>query len=508
MDFKPEDETPAWDNFALHYNKLKQKHSVVTSAAVSDLLDGVYHGYFAIVAFQRHDKTNAAMEDQAGNLQMLIFRSANWLLRFNYHRANSVTWFDIQERKEAGELANTLRADAAKLLRELALKKESVIKEQIENEADWKAKDVKMVLDIEQRKTRKLLLDDLDRTTNTTVKQIKILNACLENLAFAWREVDDCRNMGEILDDRVKHILERAQMVLGQIRPQSYTKPPAWRVNGITELGPFKVRVVTTNASGKDKPLVFVECAYASSTPIQLRDLLEKRRSHPTSAQMPPGTYSLISADTGSLAQIDADRITSYAAVLGGGLSKNVQGKLSPLSLITIDYGPTHKLIRIPKAAKYFCWAYPVVTSKLEIHKQDPSDMDAFLLFGGYVYFDKDMKAMQCNAINLQGSQLQFSSPCKLGLKIVQELEKQNRFAEITFENMLERGATHFAWLLPSEFSESALYEDDALPVIHPGAFAYKYDDDPSKNNYFVLASVNFISGEAKAAAAASMPEA
>ena len=139
--------------------------------------------------------------------------------------------------------------------------------------------------------------------------------------------------------------------------------------------------------------------------------------------------------------------------------------------------------------ARSFAWAYPVVTKELEIRIENKTAFDMFLLYGGYVYYDKDDELIQCNSL-WPGGQLQFATPAPLPPALDKQIEDEQRWHDITLEPLHAVGARQFAWLPPK-------YTQD---IAH-GGFAYRYEDREC-NNYFVIASAASVAGMADAGAA------
>jgi len=153
--------------------------------------------------------------------------------------------------------------------------------------------------------------------------------------------------------------------------------------------------------------------------------------------------------------------------------------QLSPLHLITLD-DETKVAANIPEHSKYFAWAYPAVDDGT--FRMGTSAEHHFLLYGGYVYFCRDRKAIGTNSIApapLGTEGLMFGRAQDLATPVEQTLTRQGRFQEITLAPMRKAGATHFAWIRPSEFSASTAATD--------GAFAYKFGGGQAK--YFPVVS-------------------
>jgi len=142
--------------------------------------------------------------------------------------------------------------------------------------------------------------------------------------------------------------------------------------------------------------------------------------------------------------------------------------QLSPLHRITLDT-ETKAAASIPAAATYFSWCYPMVTTDDGPRLSGATGEQNFLTFGGYIYFDNKQDVVGTNAIApapLDTLGLMFGRAQRLPQQAAESLTRQGRFQEITLEALASKGATHFAWIRPSEF----------LSVAGPdGCFAYKF---------------------------------
>lgn len=150
--------------------------------------------------------------------------------------------------------------------------------------------------------------------------------------------------------------------------------------------------------------------------------------------------------------------------------------QLSPLHRITLD-AETKVAANIPREATFFAWAYPMVE---EPGKHAPSvggaAESAFLKLGGFVYFDNEQNAVGTNAIcpaPLGTLALMFGRPQILSERVAEELTLKGRFQEVTLEPLVRGGATHFAWIRPTEFSDVIANPD--------GCFAYLFASGPPR---------------------------
>jgi hypothetical protein len=157
----------------------------------------------------------------------------------------------------------------------------------------------------------------------------------------------------------------------------------------------------------------------------------------------------------------------------GLGYGEIVFCQLSPLHRITLDE-ETKVAANIPKDASHFAWAYPAVEDGSGRPGASSAE-GAFLEFGGYVYFNHNKDAVGANSIRpaaIGTLGLMFSRPQILAQEVVNSLTQQGRLQEVTLDVLACKGATHFAWIRPDEFSQSMFCPD--------GAFAYMFADGPA----------------------------
>lgn len=149
--------------------------------------------------------------------------------------------------------------------------------------------------------------------------------------------------------------------------------------------------------------------------------------------------------------------------------------QLSPLHRITLDV-EAKVAANIPKESKYFAWAYPVVLTDEHNSSGAQSAQRAFLDYGGYTYFNENRDVVGTNSIipaPLGTPGLAFGRAQMLPTNVCEILTRQGRFQEITLEVLAQKGATHFAWIRPQEFSDNVACPD--------GCFAYKFANGPPK---------------------------
>merc|ERR1719491_1117599 len=140
------------------------------------------------------------------------------------------------------------------------------------------------------------------------------------------------------------------------------------------------------------------------------------------------------------------------AAGMGG--AEMVFGQISPLHAITLD-SETKVVANIPKSATFFAWAYPMV---LEPGCRGPTGVAeaSFIKYGGDIYFNDHRNVVGTNCISpasLGTLGLMFGRQQRLPASVAEEMTKQGRFQEITLEALSSKGATHFGWIRPGEFS-------------------------------------------------------
>jgi len=105
-----------------------------------------------------------------------------------------------------------------------------------------------------------------------------------------------------------------------------------------------------------------------------------------------------------------------------------------------------------------------------------------FLKYGGYVHFNRACEVVGTNSIApapFGSSDLVFGHSQDLPSSIEDALTRQGRFQEITLTPLAAAGATHFAWIRPTEFSEVIASTD--------GCFAYKFGHETAR--YFPVVS-------------------
>lgn len=382
--------------------------------------------------------------DALAALQLAMFAAANWMRRFVDDRnANDLDYSFIQEHSEGAEMAEVLNAHVDKLFEHVTTRNQSsTVKKAFEAFAiQWRREDAELLKtsEVENGKAAK----KLQRAYNKSQGKTNLSKKRQFQFRKAIAELEDARAP---LTESQKELVDQVKKLLEENSEE--VAVPKWRSDGIKTLGPFGI---------------------ASNIDIQLKCEFEAEAED---NKKPTGTYIMLGP------KMDQE---DYAQGLGG----EVKGMLSPLEEVTIkQHDPTAALIRIPPGAKFFAFAYPVITAELEVTRTRYSPTDAFLLYGGYVYFDAKMNVIAVNALWV-GSNLQLSAPKKLPDDIKQTLLDAGRFRDITLPQLWEAGARKFCWMLPAEFPE--------LKIPH-GGWCYIYEDEEI-NNYFAIASAASVKG-------------
>jgi len=142
--------------------------------------------------------------------------------------------------------------------------------------------------------------------------------------------------------------------------------------------------------------------------------------------------------------------------------------QVSPLHTITLD-DEARIAARIPKDAEYYGWAYPVAQDgpdASEITGSRAADT-AFLRHGGFIYFNESLTVVATNAVSpaAEGTSLIFKAAEMMPQNVLDILERQGRFQEITMEVFRDKGATHYAYIRPDEYGMDC----------PSGAFAFQF---------------------------------
>jgi len=154
-----------------------------------------------------------------------------------------------------------------------------------------------------------------------------------------------------------------------------------------------------------------------------------------------------------------------------------VIGQFSPAHPITLS-DSEKKAAQIPTESTSFVWAYPLAIT-VDVNKLqgiDPSDPDlAFLMVGGYVYFNKEHKVCGVNTIIPADNGLVFSRPKKWNPDFTRFLARSGRFQPITIKALHDCGARWYCWIRPDEpiIDEFGLSEK----LCPNGGFVYLFHD-------------------------------
>jgi len=387
-----------------------------------------------------------AIQDALSGLQLQMYSAANWIRRFADDRHTVGEWVMIEEKRAGHEIAQSLDTKVRNFFTKIQeLTNSKTIQDAFQAyEIKWKQQDVAELA--QAAKDNAALIAHLskewkkfekhDASTISTHKKMMFLAYCAELDDSRQELTADQRTLVNTIKASLKNQEEEA---------------PAWRTQGIKTLGPFGIAANIRVDMDVDFPMDF-----------------QKSRL--------PGKFTV---------KGPKEAIEVYEQGLGG----TVTGGLSPVFPVTIrQTDPTARLIRIPVAAKFFAFAYPVISGQLEVTVVNKSTLDAFLLYGGFVYFDGDMKLIQVNGLWV-GNQLQMSAPKPLPAPVADKLKEAGRFHDITLPQLSNARAKQFAWILPDEFPE--------ISIPH-GGWCYLYEDE-SVNNYFSVASAESVMGLTKA---------
>eukprot|EP01065_Artemidia_motanka_P017278 TRINITY_DN20784_c0_g1_i1.p1 TRINITY_DN20784_c0_g1~~TRINITY_DN20784_c0_g1_i1.p1 ORF type:complete len:1344 (+),score=278.87 TRINITY_DN20784_c0_g1_i1:67-4032(+) len=129
-------------------------------------------------------------------------------------------------------------------------------------------------------------------------------------------------------------------------------------------------------------------------------------------------------------------------------------GPLSPASPVTLPLQDRRAAL-IPEQAVQYMLAYPIEVLEAvpesvsqEINTDDP--LGAFAVYGGFLYLDAEAQVVGANAL-AAGDMLHFDGPFPWRQEYTQQLEADGRLVPITLHALREKGATHFAYLMPNE---------------------------------------------------------
>jgi hypothetical protein len=445
----------ALKEFTLQYNRLLREK--INSRTAFALYSAVIRAETAKDLVSRTPasvKNTDSIQDCLSGLQLSIYAAANWIRRFADDRHTIGEWVMLEEKRAGKELAEQIEFQVKDLFSRVAARTNSktiqtafeafVIRWNKQEESQLKLAEVENQKNIENLKKEFAKVEKEDPPTVSLQKKFVLTAYCAE------------------LEDSRKELTKDQQEVVAKVKGWLHNAdevPPPWRTDGIKTLGPFGIAAA-----------------------VNISMAFEFPENHMT--EKVGATY---------IVDGPKDSIKAYEAGLGG----SVKGRLSPVFKITIKKeDPTAALIRIPLNASYFAFVYPVITGQLEVQVEQKSYLDAFLLYGGFVYFDSEMKFIQANSLWV-GCQMQLSAPKALPTSVSDKLKAAGRFHDITLPQLIDVGAKQFAWILPGEF----------LPEIKAphGGWAYVYENE-KVNNYFSLASAESVLGLAKAFSLHDLP--
>jgi len=126
----------------------------------------------------------------------------------------------------------------------------------------------------------------------------------------------------------------------------------------------------------------------------------------------------------------------------------------------------------IVQEAHHFVFSYPIVTAqelKVSAKESQISDV-AFLVYGGFMYFDSDMVLRDVRAMipSVEGG-LRFGSP-QQWMPEWTLAAGADRWRPVTMPSLREKGVRYFTWLRPDE-------DVEGLVPCHNGGFAYIFHE-------------------------------
>jgi hypothetical protein len=155
---------------------------------------------------------------------------------------------------------------------------------------------------------------------------------------------------------------------------------------------------------------------------------------------------------------------------------ETIQGRMSEPHHISLSSEELSNL-GIVQDARFFAFSYPTVnTQDLQVSAKDALVPDvAFLVFGGFMYFDSDMVLLDVRAAmpSEEGS-LCFEPPQQWQAKWSISVGAE-RWRPVTLPALRGAGVRYFAWLLPGESMDGGV-------ICRDGGFAYIFHE-PSETN-------------------------
>ena len=439
----------AYKQFVLHYNRfLKQQVTSDTASKISRAVIRAETAKDLIHQLSEKILKEQGIQDILSSLQLSIFGAANWMRRFVDDRDKDSQYNFIQERKDGRGIADSIDGLVKSIFDKISSNAESrTIRVAFEAyEQKWKEQDDQaMKVALTEAKNLLLRIEKAwEKVRDEDVEKLDKKKRFTFELAVAQ------------LEDTQTHFDKEQETVITSIKvwlKVDQAVVPPWRKDGIDNLGPFGI--------------------YADIPSLKIGVKFEEDGLSESEKKTLVGTFNVTEPK---------ETIDMYGPHLDG----KVIGALSPRFKVTIKQNdPSAALIRIPPGAEYFCFAYPVITGNMEVKLEKYTPIDAFLLYGGFVYFDGKLNVIQINALWV-GWNLQLSAPRQLPKSVRDQLLAENRFKDITLPQLAAKGAKRFAWLLPGEFSNEIQVPD--------GGWCYIYENEDI-NNYFAIASASSVTG-------------
>jgi len=148
-----------------------------------------------------------------------------------------------------------------------------------------------------------------------------------------------------------------------------------------------------------------------------------------------------------------------------------IKGAVSEAHHVTLSEEELRDL-GIVREARYFVFSYPIVTAQeLTVSTKDSQIADvAFLVFGGYMYFDSDMVLKDVRAVvpTIDGG-LRFGPPQKWMPEWTLDAGA-DRWRPVTLPSLRKLGVRYFTWLRPDEIVNDSV-------LCRSGGFAYIFHE-------------------------------
>lgn len=164
--------------------------------------------------------------------------------------------------------------------------------------------------------------------------------------------------------------------------------------------------------------------------------------------------------------------LRQHLQALGGAA---LSGQMSPIHKVTLSE-ERRREAGIPPEATWIAWSYPAVTERgCMIKSEDTRQADvAFLLYGGFVYFDNSFVMREVRAASpCQDGGLVFGAPHWWLPEWTKEICEE-RFQPATLPALVAAGARYFCWLSPGELLPRAPGQG-AGPHCPHGGFVYLF---------------------------------